>query len=160
MEVGGRVRFRHPLVRSAIYRTASVGDRQRVHGALAYVTDPKVDPDRRAWHLVEAAAGPDEEVAAALERSAGRAQARGGFAAAAAFLERAVGVTPDPEARTRRALAAARAKFEAAAPDAASKLLAIAELGPLDELQGARVERLRAQIAFARALTAPAAESR
>ena len=149
MEVGGRVRFRHPLVRSAIYRTASVGDRQRVHGALAYVTDPKVDPDRRAWHLVEAAAGPDEEVAAALERSAGRAQARGGFAAAAAFLERAVGVTPDPEARTRRALAAARAKLEAAAPDAASRLLAIAELGPLDELQGARAERLRAQIAFA-----------
>ena len=149
LQVGGRVRFRHPLLRSAIYRTASLGDRKQVHRALADVTDPKLDPDRRAWHLAEAAAGADEEVAAALERSAGRAQARGGLAAAAAFLERAVGLTLDPVLRTQRALDAARAKFEAAAPDAAAKLLATAERGPLDELQRARVERLRAQIAFA-----------
>ena len=150
LQMGGRVRFRHPLLRSAIYRTASLGDRQQVHRALADVTDPKLDPDRRAWHLAEAAAGGDEEVAAALERSAGRAQARGGLAAAAAFLERAVRLTLDPVLRTQRALDAARAKFEAAAPDAAAKLLATAEMGPLDELQRARVERLRAQIGFAR----------
>ena len=150
LQVGGRVRFRHPLLRSAIYRTASLGDRQQVHRALADVTDPKLDPDRRAWHLAEAAAGADEEVAAALERSAGRAQARGGLAAAAAFLDRAVRLTLDPVLRTQRALDAARAKFEAAAPDAAAKLLATAEMGPLDELQRARVERLRAQIGFAR----------
>ena len=150
LDVSSRVQFRHPLVRSAIYRTASLADRQQVHRALADVTDPKVDPDRRAWHLAQAAAGPDEEVAEALERSAGRARARGGFAAEAAFLERAVGLTPDAGVRTRRALAAARAKLEVAAPDAASELLAIAEMGPLDELHRARVERQRVQIAFAR----------
>jgi DNA-binding CsgD family transcriptional regulator len=150
LEIDGRVRFRHPLVRSAVYRAAPPNDRQRVHSKLAEVTDPDTDPDRRAWHRAEAAAGPDDEVAAELERSAGRAQARAGLAAAAAFLERAVGLTLDPALRTQRALAAARAKFEAAAPDAASALLAAAEQGPLDELQRARVERLRAQIAFGR----------
>jgi DNA-binding CsgD family transcriptional regulator len=150
LEVGGRVRFRHPLVRSAVYRTAPPADRQKVHRALADVTEPDVDPDRRAWHRAEAAAGLDEEIAAELERSAGRAQARAGLAAAAAFLERAVGLTVDPALRTQRALAAARAKFEAAAPEAASQLLAIAEMGRLDELQRARLERLRAQIEFAR----------
>jgi DNA-binding CsgD family transcriptional regulator len=121
-----------------------------VHQALADATDLDLDPDRRAWHRALATSGPDEEVAAELERSAGRAQARAGLAAAAAFLERAVGLTVDPALRTERALAAARAKFEAAALDAASELLAIAELGPLDQLQRARLERLRAQIAFAR----------
>ena len=150
LEIGGRVRFRHPLVRSAVYRAASPNDRQRVHSKLAEVTDPDIDPDRRAWHRAEAAAGPDDEVAAELERSAGRAQARAGLSAAAAFLERAVGLTLDPALRTQRALAAARAKFEAAAPDAASELLVTAELGPLDELQRARLERLKAQIAFGR----------
>jgi DNA-binding CsgD family transcriptional regulator len=150
VEVGVRVRFRHGLVRSAAYRAASPGDRRRVHEALAEETDPAADPDRRAWHRAHAAAGPDEEVAAELERSAGRAQARGGVGAGAAFLERAVTLTSDRELRTERALAAARAKFEAAAPDAASDLLAIAELGSLDEAQHARLERLRAQIAFAR----------
>jgi DNA-binding CsgD family transcriptional regulator len=150
LEMGGLVRFRHPLVRSAVYRAASPTERHRVHGALADVTEPDADPDRRAWHRAEAAPGPDEGVAAELERSAGRAQARGGLAAAAAFLERAVGLTLDPTLRTKRALAAARAKFEAAAPDAASELLATAEMGPLDELQNARAERLRAQIAFVR----------
>jgi DNA-binding CsgD family transcriptional regulator len=150
LEVGVRVRFRHPLVRSAVYRTASLGQRQRVHRALADATDPDVDPDRRAWHRAEAAAGPDEGVAGELERSAARAQARGGLGASAAFLERAVALTVDLAPRTRRALAAARAKFEAGEPDAASELLTSAESGPLDDLQRARLERLRAQIEFAR----------
>ena len=121
-----------------------------MHGALAEATDPDTDPDRRAWHLAHAALGVDEEVAAELERSADRARRRGGAAAAAAFLARATELTPDPAERGRRALAAAEAKFEAAAPDAAVELLATAELAPLDELQRARLERLRAEIAFAR----------
>jgi DNA-binding CsgD family transcriptional regulator len=150
LEVGVRVRFRHPLVRSAVYRTASLAERQNAHRALAHVTDPDVDPDRRAWHRAEAAAGPDDDVALELERSAARAQVRAGLAAAAAFLERAVALTVDPALRTRRALLAARAKFEAADPDAAFELLASAEMGPLDELQRARLERLRVQITFAR----------
>jgi DNA-binding CsgD family transcriptional regulator/tetratricopeptide (TPR) repeat protein len=149
LEFGGQVRFRHPLVRSAVYRAASPGDRRRVHGALAEATDPKVDPDRRAWHRAQATPGPDEDVAVELERSAGRAQARGGLAAAAAFLERAVELTLDPARRGERALAAAQAKQQAGAPDAALGLLAIAEEGPLDELQRARADLLRAQIAFA-----------
>lgn len=149
IEFGARVRFRHPLVRSAVYRSASSVDRQDVHQALAEATDPETDPDRRAWHRARAARGPDEAIACELERSAARAQRRGGIAATAAFLERAAGLTPDPQRRGARALAAAQAKLEAAAPDAAADLLATAELGPLDELQRARVERLRAQIAFA-----------
>ena len=151
LQVGTRVRFRHALVRSAVYRAASPADRRRVHRALADVTEPDVDPDRRAWHRAEAAAGPDEEVAVELERSADRAQARGGLAASAAFLERAVGLTLDPALRAPRALAAARAKFEAAAIDTAAELLGIAEEGPLGELERACLERLRAQITFARA---------
>ena len=150
LEVGIRVRFRHPLVRSAVYGAASLDQRQRVHRALADATDPNVDPDRRAWHRGQAATSPDEEVAEELERSAARAQARAGLAAGAAFLERTVGLTFDPALRSRRALAAAQAKFEAAAPDSAIALLAAAEMGPLDELQRANVERLRAQIAFPR----------
>jgi DNA-binding CsgD family transcriptional regulator len=149
VEIGARVRFRHPLVRSAAYRAAALPERRAVHRALAEATDPDTDPDRRAWHRAHAAVV-DEAVAADLERSAGRAQARGGVAAAAAFLERAAELTPDPVERGRRALAAAQAKFDAAASDAALKLLVTAELAPLDELQRARVERLRAEIAFAR----------
>jgi DNA-binding CsgD family transcriptional regulator len=150
VELGARVRFRHPLVRSAVYGTASPEERQDVHRALAGGTDPAVDPDRRAWHRAHAAAGPDEAVAAELERSATRAQRRGGMAAAAAFLERSTELTPEPGRRGGRALAAARAAFEAGAGDRAAELLAIAGLGPLDELQRAGAERLRAQIAFAR----------
>jgi DNA-binding CsgD family transcriptional regulator len=149
IEIGARVRFRHPLVRSAAYRLASVQDRQDVHRALAEVTDPELDPDRRAWHRAHAAARPDEETAAELERSAGRAQARGGLAAAAAFLDRATALTPEPARRSARALAAAQAAHQAGAPEAALRLLALAEAGLLDELQRARADRLCAQITFA-----------
>src|SRR6266699_2032919 len=126
-EFGARVRVRHPLVRSAAYRSASVQARQALHGALAAVTDPAADPDQRAWHRAQAAPGPDEEVAAELERSAGRAQRRGGLAAAAAFLERSAGLTLDPARRAQRALAAAQANHQAGAPDAALGLLATAQ---------------------------------
>jgi DNA-binding CsgD family transcriptional regulator len=149
LEFGTRVRFRHPLVRSAVYRAASAEERQRVHAALAEATDADLDPDRRAWHRAQAAALPDETVAAELERSAGRAQERGGLAAAAAFLEQAARLTPDPAHRATRALAAAEAHHQAGAPDAALKLLATAQAGPLDEVQRAGVDLLRAQIAFA-----------
>jgi DNA-binding CsgD family transcriptional regulator len=149
VEFGARVRFRHPLVRSAVYRAASLDERQSVHRALAEATDPEVDPDRRAWHRAQATPKPDEDVAEELERSAGRAEARGGLAAAAAFLEQAAGLTLEPARRGARALAAAQAKHQAGAQDAALGLLAMAEGGPLDELQRARVDVLRAQIAFA-----------
>ena len=148
LEIGARVRFRHPLVRSAAYRAASLGDRQRAHEALAEVSDPVLDADRRAWHRALAAPGLDEDVAAELEHSAGRAQTRGGLAAAAAFLERAAGLTVDPARRAQRALAAAQAKHQAGAPDAALALLASAQAGPLDQLQRCRAELLRAQITF------------
>jgi DNA-binding CsgD family transcriptional regulator len=148
-EFGARVLFRHPLVRSAAYRSASVQTRQELHGALAEATDPEVDPERRAWHRAQAAPGPDEEVAAELEQCAGRAQRRGGLAAAAVFLERSAGLTLDPARRAQRAMAAAQAKYRAGALDAALGLLAMAQAGPLDELQRARGDRLRAQVAFA-----------
>jgi DNA-binding CsgD family transcriptional regulator len=149
VELGARVRFRHPLVRSAIYRAAPRPEREEIHRALAEATDPEADPDRRAWHRAHAAAGLDEGVAGELERSAGRAQGRGGVAAAAAFLERAAELTPDPARRGARVLAAAQAKLDAGAPEAAEALVATAELTPLDEVQRARLQRLRAQIAFA-----------
>jgi DNA-binding CsgD family transcriptional regulator len=149
LEFGARVRFRHPLVRSAVYRAAAVEDHRRVHEALAQATDPDVDPDRRAWHRAQAAPGPDENVASELERSAGRAQRRGGVAAAAAFLERATELTPDPARRAQRALAAAQRKHDAGAPGAALELLGTAEAGTLDELQRACIDLLRAQIASA-----------
>ena len=149
VEFGGQVRFRHPLVRSAVYRAASQEERERTHRALADATDPEVDPDRRAWHRAHATPAPDEDVAAELERSAGRAQARGGLAAAAAFLERAAELTPEPARRARRALAAAQSKQRAGAPDAALQLLALAEAGPLDELDQVRADLLRGQVSFA-----------
>jgi DNA-binding CsgD family transcriptional regulator len=149
LEVSAQVRFRHPLVRSAIYWDAAPDDRRSAHRALAEVTDPDAEPDRRAWHTAQATAGPDEDAAAQLERSAGRARARGGLAAAAAFLERATELTPQPQRRGERALAAARTMHEAASPAAASRLLSIAEAGPLDEPQRAQVDLLRAQIEFA-----------
>src|SRR5215831_7980926 len=152
VEFGGRVRFRHPLVRSAVYRSAPLSDRQQLHAALAEVTDPIADPDRRAWHRAQAAPGPDEEVATDLERSAERAQGRGGLAAAAAFRQRAVALTVDPARRAERALAAAQASLQAGAFDAALGLLATAEAGPLDEFQRAHVDVLRAHVAFASSL--------
>ncbi|HUE27099.1 MAG TPA: AAA family ATPase [Solirubrobacteraceae bacterium] len=149
LTIGASVTFRHPLVRSSVYRAASPEDRQAVHRALADATDPEVDPDRRAWHLAHATPGFDEDVAAELERSAGRAQARGGLSAAAAFLERATALTLDPERRARRALAAAQAKYRAGALDVALGLVAIADSGLLTEFERAQVDVLRAQIAFA-----------
>jgi DNA-binding CsgD family transcriptional regulator len=146
---GACVTFRHPIVRSVVYRAAPLRARREAHRALAHVTDPQVDPDRRAWHRAQAAPGPNEEVASELERSAERARARGGVCAEAAFMERAVALTRQPERRAERALGAARAKLAAGAFDAALGLLATAEAGPLTELQGAHVDRLRAQTAFA-----------
>jgi DNA-binding CsgD family transcriptional regulator len=149
LTISERVTFRHPLVRSAIYGAASARERRAVHLALADATDGEADPDRRAWHLAAAAQGPDEEVASELERSAGRAQARGGFAAAAAFLQRAVALTRDVARRVDRALAAAGASLEAGAFAVALGLLAMAEAGSPNELQRARVDLLRAEAAYA-----------
>ena len=149
VEMGARVRFRHPLVRSAVYRAASLPDRREAHRALAEVTDGDIDPDRRVWHRAQAAAGPDEDVAVELERSAARAQARGGIAAAAAFLERAAALTQDRGRRAQRALDAAQSKLHAGAFEPAAALLALADPGPLDEVGRARIDLLHAEIAFA-----------
>jgi AAA ATPase domain len=146
-EFSGQVRFCDPQARAAVYRAATLRQRQSVHRALAETADASVSPDQRAWHRAHAAPLPDEDVAAELTRSAGRAGARGGLAAAAAFGERAAELTPEPASRARRALDAAQAKREAGAPDAARRLLAMAQDGPLDELGWARAELLRAQLA-------------
>jgi DNA-binding CsgD family transcriptional regulator len=148
LRVEAGVRFRHPLLRSAVYRDAATEDRRAAHAALAAATDPGAEPDRRAWHRAYAASGPDEDVAAELIGSADRARQRGGVAAAAAFWERAVTLTPDPGRRASRALAAAQAKYAAADFVVAQKLLAAAEIGPLDELGNAQVEHMKARIAF------------
>jgi DNA-binding CsgD family transcriptional regulator len=147
-EFGTRVEFCHPLVRSAIYQAATPAERRAAHRALAEATDPEADPDRRAWHRARAAAGADESVAAELERSAGRAEARGGVAAQAAFLQKAADLTPEPALRASRALAAAQAEFAAGSADAAYELLATAEAGPLDALQQAQLKLLRARLDF------------
>ncbi len=148
VEFDTRVRFRHPLVRSAVYQAATAPDQRRVHGALAVVTDPQIDPDRRAWHRARAVLGTDEATAAELVASAGRARARGGLAAGAAFLQQAAELSPDPAHRAARALEAAHAKHEAGVSEAALELLGVAAAGPLDTLQRARIELLRAQIVF------------
>jgi len=157
IEFGEPVRFRHPLVRSAVYHGAEPEERRAVHRALAEATDPLLDPDRRAWHAAQAADEPDEEVAAGLEQAADRARQRGGIAAEAVLLERAVEVTPDPWPRGRRALAAAEAHFSAAAPERATELAAVADLYPLSVLDRARLARLRARILFARSRSDEAA---
>jgi DNA-binding CsgD family transcriptional regulator len=147
LDVDDRVRFHHPLVRSAVYRAASLDERRRVHDALAEVSDPDLAADRRAWHRALAAAEPDEAVAADLERTAGRAQSRGGLVAAAALLDRATALTPDPGLQAGRALAAAEASFQAGEFEAAQRLLATAESGPLDDFQRARAALLRGHAA-------------
>src|SRR6187200_2092793 len=144
-----RVTFRHPLVRSAVYGSATIEERRSAHRALAEATDREVDPDRRTWHMAAAAPAPHEQIASELEHSAGRAQARGGLAAAAAFLQRAVALTVDPEKRTERALTAARASLDAGEFEVARRLLSTAEAGTPDELQVAQIELLRGGIAFA-----------
>jgi DNA-binding CsgD family transcriptional regulator len=149
LDIGINFRFRHPLLRSVVYRDASIDERRQVHAALAGATDARVDPDRRVWHLAAAAAGPDEEVAAELEGSASRAQARGGMAASAAFLQRSVALSADPAHRARRALAAAQATFQAGAFETAFGLLGTAEAGPLDGFQRAQVDLTRGYVAFA-----------
>ncbi len=149
LEISSRVAFRHPLLRSAVYGAASPEERRKAHRALAAATDPEIDPDRRAWHLAHATLAPDEEVAAELERSAGRAHARGGLAAAAAFLQRSVALTQEPARRAGRALTASQASLDAGEYEAALRLVAIAETGPLDDLGRALVDRLRAEVAFA-----------
>jgi DNA-binding CsgD family transcriptional regulator len=148
LEIRAQVRFRHPLVRSAAYRSASPSERRALHAALAEATDAEAHPDRRAWHRAQAAAGPDAEVADELERSAARAQARGGVAASAAFLESAATLTPDPAERVRRLIAAAHAKRHAGALEAALHLLTAAEAGPVSALQAAEAEHLRGDVAF------------
>ncbi len=158
LAIDERVAFLHPLVRSAVYRSASLGERRAVHLALADVTDAEVDADRRAWHRAAAAAGPNEEIASELERSAGRARARGGLVAAAAFLRRSVALTRDPALRVDRALAAARASLHAGAFAAALGLLGAAEAGVPNELQRAQLELLRGQVASASAGTEAAAQ--
>jgi DNA-binding CsgD family transcriptional regulator len=145
---GTRIRFRHPLARSGVYRSAGEQERRQAHAALADATDGTLDPDRRAWHRAHATAGPDEDVAAELVRSAGRAMARGGLAAAAAFLRHAATLTPDPGRRAGRALAAARTKIQAGGFDVAADLLAMADAGPLDDAEQAQADLLRARLAF------------
>ena len=158
LAIGDRVTFRHPLVRSAVYGSAAPSERRAVHLALGEATDHDIDPDRSAWHLAAAASGPDEQVALELERSAGRAQARGGLAATAAFLQRAVALTDDPKRLEDRALAAAQASLQTGASNAADRLVTTADAVELDEFQRARVDLVRAQIAFTsnRAKDAPA----
>jgi DNA-binding CsgD family transcriptional regulator/tetratricopeptide (TPR) repeat protein len=152
LKIGDRVEFTHPLARTAAYRSAVVDDRRRVHGALAEATDARTEPDRRAWHRARATSGPCEEIAVELERCANRAQARGGISAAAAFLGGAVSLTVDPARRAERALAAAQASLEAGGFDSALHLLATAEAGPLDELQGAQLDLVRGRLTFASGL--------
>ena len=149
LKIARQVEFSHPLARSSAYWAAEVGDRQRVHRALADATDSETDPDRRAWHRSRAAPVPDEEVAAELEQSAGRATARGGMAAAAAFLRRAVELSEDPARRAERALRAADVSLSSGAFDEAYGLLDIAEAGALDEFQRVHVDLLRGHLAWA-----------
>lgn len=150
LSFGPQVTFRHPLVRSAVYNASELDERHKIHRALAEATDPKVDPDRRSWHFAQAAVGPDEDIASALERLASRAQARGGLAAAAAFLERAAALTPDSIRHGRRAISAAQVLFEAGALEESIALMDQTQaLGLLDEEGHSRMQLVRAQIEFA-----------
>lgn len=157
VEFGDAVRFRHPLARSAVYRAATPEERREAHRALASATDAVHEPDRCAWHAAQACDGPDEDAAAGLEQAADRARQRGGMAAEAVLLERASELTPDPERRGRRALAAAEAHFSAAALQRATEMATVADLCPLDPTDRARVNRLRARVLFARSRSDEAA---
>ncbi|MGI5239392.1 ATP-binding protein [Dactylosporangium sp. CA-139066] len=150
VEFGTRVRFCHPLARSAAYRAASLDERRQAHHALAAATDPVADPDRLAWHHAQASAGPDEDVAAELEQSATRAQRRGGVAAASAFLERSAALSLHPDRRVERTLAAAEAKLAVGAFDVAAELLTAVDGGSPDQRQRARLDLLRGRISFVR----------
>jgi len=158
LEVDQGVYFRHPLVRAVAYRSAPIEKRLEVHRVLAEVTDPVHDADRRAWHWACSTVGYDEHIAADLERTAGRARARGGLLAAAAILERAALLTPHGEQRADRTLAAARAKRDAGALEAALRLLSVLETEPRSELRSAQADQLRGKIAFDQRRSAEAAE--
>ena len=158
LEVGQGVRFRHPLVRAAAYRSAPVEKRLEVHRILAEVADPIHDADRRAWHWACSTVGHDEKIAAELERTAGRARARGGLLAAAALLERAALLTPHGDRRANRTLAAARAKRDAGAFQSALRLLSVVDAEPRSELRAALAEQLRGKIAFDQRRSSEAAE--
>lgn len=147
-DIGTTVHFRHPLVRSAVYRTAEAEDRRAAHAALAAATDPETDADRRAWHRAHATLEPDESVAQDLIDSADRARCRGGMAAAAAFWARAAELTPDPGVRASRSITAAEVATAAGDFAAAQALLGAAEIVPLEELRAAQVQRMRARVAF------------
>ena len=148
IDFGATVRFRHPLVRAVAYRGASTRDRLDVHHALAQITDPLVDPDRRAWHRANATVTQDDDIATELELAAERARSRGGLLATSALLERAALLTTDAAERADRTLAAASAKRDAGALEAALDLLPAAEAVPGSGRRQALVEQLRGQIAF------------
>jgi DNA-binding CsgD family transcriptional regulator len=158
LEVGQGVHFRHPLVRAAAYRCAPVEKRLEVHRILAEVADPIHDADRRAWHWACSTVGHDEKIAAELERTAGRARARGGLLAAAALLERAALLTPHGDRRANRTLAAARAKRDAGAFQSALRLLSVVDTEPRSELRAALAEQLRGKMAFDQRRSSEAAE--
>ena len=139
-----RVGFRHPLMRSAAYYAAPATARRRAHEALAAASDPERDPDRRAWHLAAAAPGPDEQIAAELERSADRARRRGGWASGAVFLERAAELTPDRGCRAQRLLEAAETRLVAGEAAAARVLLERAAPNLDDPLARAKASQRQA----------------
>jgi DNA-binding CsgD family transcriptional regulator/tetratricopeptide (TPR) repeat protein len=148
VELGPRLRFRHPLVRAGAYRSTAPGWRRRAHAALAEATDPARDPDRCAWHRAHAVTGVDERVAEQLAASADRARSRGGWAAAAAMLDRAVELTPDPSRQGDRLLAAARMRLSAGEPGAARALVDQAERRPLAGSAPGEARLLRALVDF------------
>jgi DNA-binding CsgD family transcriptional regulator len=148
LEIGVYIRFPSPRLRTAVYRMATTAERRAAHAALSMASDPESEPDRRAWHRAQAAAGPNEGIAKDLVRCANRAHRHGDVASEATFLEQAAALTPDPSRRASRALSASEAKFEAGDLQAAEVLLAIADVGPLSQREQAQAQRVQAQMAF------------